>query len=91
MNAYRENGRAYINVMLIALNVLVFVFLEMIGSVGLHAVDDAVALVELHPHSTVDGLLRRVHESLYRLHKRREPVSLVGELGELDLQLFFGL
>ena len=32
MNAYRENGRAYINVMLIALNVLVFVFLEMIGS-----------------------------------------------------------
>ena len=32
MNAYRENGRAYINVMLIALNVLVFVVLEMIGS-----------------------------------------------------------
>ena len=32
MNAYRENGRAFINVMLIALNVLVFVFLEMIGS-----------------------------------------------------------
>ena len=32
MNAYRENRRAYINVLLIALNVLVFVFLEMIGS-----------------------------------------------------------
>jgi len=32
MSAYRENGRAYVNLMLIALNVLVFVFLEIIGS-----------------------------------------------------------
>ena len=57
------------------------------GGVGLHAVDDAVAFVELHADCAVDGFLRRFDKGLYRFHERREPVAFVGELAEFGLEL----